>query len=178
MLPLPRYLTVRAAMVAVLLAVCGVVQAHMAGPKRVLLLHSFGRDFAPYDVVTSTFRQELAKGLPGSTVLVEATLDAGRPVTKEEEKAFVTYLRTRFAGSAPDVVVTIAPPAARFYLEHRDQLFPSPLIMAALDERFARGAALRANDTAVVGKVDLPRLFENIFELLPDTTTVAVVNGA
>src|SRR5207344_2543241 len=29
-----------------------------------------------------------------------------------------------------------------------------------------------------VGKVDLPRLFENIFQLLPDTTTIAVVVGA
>jgi len=50
--------------------------------------------------------------------------------------------------------------------------------MAALDERLARGATLRPNDAAVVGKVDLPRLFENIFQLLPDTTTVAVVMGA
>jgi hypothetical protein len=28
--------------------------------KRVLIIHSFGRDFAPYDAVIATFRRELA----------------------------------------------------------------------------------------------------------------------
>ena len=140
------------------LGACDSLAADAATPKRVLLIHSFGRDFAPYDTIASVFRTELAKRSSQPIVLFEATLDAGRPVTNEEERAFLEYLRARFAGQAPDLVVTIGPPAARFYLAHRDQLFPSiPLVMAALDERLARGAALRANDAAVVGKVDLPQ---------------------
>ncbi|MCC6642703.1 MAG: sensor histidine kinase [Deltaproteobacteria bacterium] len=155
------------------------IAAQTATPKRVLLIHSFGRDFSPYESATSVFRSELAKRLPEPIVLFEATLDAGQPVSEEEERTFVAYLRVRYAGRAPDLVVTIGPPAARLFLTHRDQLFPStPLVMAALDERLARGAALRPNDAAVVGKVDLPRLLENIFQLRPDTTTVAVVIGA
>lgn len=161
------------------LGACDSIAADAATPKRVLLIHSFGRDFAPYDTIASVFRTELAKRSSQPIALFETTLDAGRPVTNEEERAFLEYLRARFAGQAPDLVVTIGPPAARFYLAHRDQLFPPvPLVMAALDERLARGAALRANDAAVIGKVDLPQLYENIFRLLPDTTTVAVVIGA
>ena len=174
-----RLLLLLAVLAGTWLGACDSFIANAATPKRVLLIHSFGRDFAPYDTIASVFRTELARGFPEPIVLLEATLDAGRPVTKEEEAAFLEYLRARFAGQPPDLVVTIGPPAARFYLAHRDQLFPSiPLVMAALDERLARGAALRANDAAVVGKVDLPRLFENIFQLLPDTTTIAVVTGA
>ncbi len=35
--------------------------AEAAGPKRVLILHSFSRDFAPYDAIASTFRTDLAR---------------------------------------------------------------------------------------------------------------------
>jgi signal transduction histidine kinase len=174
-----RFLQLLAVLAGVWLGVCDALAADPATRKRILLIHSFGRDFAPYDTIASVFRTELAKGFPGPIALSETTLDAGRPVTNEEEAVFVEYLRARFASPAPDLVVTIGPPAARFYLAHRDRLFPSAaLVMAALDERLARGAVLRPNDAAVVGKVDLPRLYENIFQLLPDTTTIAVVVGA
>ena len=174
-----RFLQLLAVLAGTWLGACDALAADPATPKRILLIHSFGRDFAPYDTIASVFRTELAKGFPGPIALSETTLDAGRPVTNEEEAAFVEYLRARFASPAPDLVVTIGPPAARLYLAHRDRLFPSAaLVMAALDERLARGAVLRPNDAAVVGKVDLPRLYENIFQLLPDTTTIAVVVGA
>jgi signal transduction histidine kinase len=169
-----------AVLAGTLLVTCACFAADAAPPQRVLIIHSFGRDFAPYDTIASVFRAELARRSSGPIVLYEATLDAGRPETNHaEEDTFATYLQARFAGSAPDLVVTIGPPAARFILSHRDRLFPStPLVMAALDERLARGSALRANDVAVVGNVDLPRLFSNIFQLLPETTTIAVVIGA
>jgi signal transduction histidine kinase len=174
-----RFLQFLAVLAGTWLGACDSLAADAATPKRVLIIHSFGRDFAPYDTIASVFRTELARGSPDPIVLFEATLDAGRPITDEEERAFLDYLKARFAGLAPDLVVTIGPPAARFYLAHRDRLFPSiPLVMAALDERLARSAVLRATDAAIIGKVDLPRLFENIFQLLPDTTTIAVVVGA
>jgi len=174
-----RFLQFLVVLAGTWLGACDSLAADTARPKCVLIIHSFGRDFAPYDTIASVFRTELARGSSEPIVLFEATLDAGRPITDEEERAFLDYLKARFAGPAPDLVVTIGPPAARLYLAHRDRLFPSiPLVMAALDERLARGAALRPKDAAIVGKVDLPRLFENIFQLLPDTTTIAVIVGA
>ncbi|HYC15382.1 MAG TPA: histidine kinase, partial [Stellaceae bacterium] len=176
---MPRGPRMRAALAWALLALCVALGAEAAGPKRVLLLHSFGRDFAPYDAIASVFRAELARGSSDPIVISEATLDAGRTLTDKEQQAFFEYLRARFDGAAPDLVVTMGPAAARFYLAHRDQLFPAtPLIVAALDERLARNAPLRANDAAVLGHVDLPRLFDNILQLLPDTQTIAVVIGA
>jgi len=167
-----------AALAAMALVVGEGVAADDAAPKRVLVVQSFGREFAPYGPITSTFRTELAKRFDTPVVFLEATLDAGRPISQEEERTIVEYLRSRFAASPPDLMVTIGPPAARLYLAHRDQLFPSPLMLAALDERLAMGAPLRAGDAAVLGKVDLPGLFQNIFQVLPDTKTLAVVIGA
>lgn len=152
--------------------------AQAGAPKRVLIIQSFGRELVPYGPGTSTFRTELAKRSDSPVVFLEASLDAGRPIDQAEEQATVNYLRSRFGGSPPDLVVTIGPPAARFYLAHRDKLFASPLMLAALDERLAKRAPLRPEDGAVVGKVDLPALFENIFQVLPDTKTIALVFGA
>jgi signal transduction histidine kinase len=161
-----------------LLASAGAFGAE-ANAKRVLIIHSFGRDFAPYDTIASVFRTELARRSPQPIIFLEANLDAGRRASAQEERAFLDYLGTRFAGGPPDVVVTIGPPAARFYLAHRDQLFSAtPLVLAALDQRLARGAALRAGDAAVVGNIDLPQLVDNILQLLPETKTIAVVVGA
>lgn len=155
------------------------VAAQAVSPKHVLIIHSFGRDFEPYGTVATVFRTELVRGSPDTVLLYEATLDAGRKASEQEERTFVDYLQTRFDGNAPDLVVTLGPSAARFYLGHRDQLFPEvPYLMAALDERIARGAPLRPGDAAVVGKVDFPRLFEDFLQVLPDTTTIAVVFGA
>lgn len=147
--------------------------------KRVLIIHSFGRDFEPYGTTGSVFRTELVSGSPDTVRLYEATFDAGRKASTREEQTFIDYLIARFDGNAPDLVVTIGPPAARFYLAHRNRIFPdAPYMMAALDERLARGAPLRPGDAAIVGKVDLPRLFEDFLRAVPDTKTVAMVFGA
>jgi hypothetical protein len=39
-----------------------------AGPKRMLIVHSFGRDFAPYDVIALRTRTSVAGSLAMSTV--------------------------------------------------------------------------------------------------------------
>jgi signal transduction histidine kinase len=162
-----------------LLAVGAALDVGAAAPKRVLIIHSYGRDFAPYDTIASVFRAELARVSPAPISFAEANLDAGRKSSKEEEQAFLDYLRTRFTGAAPDVVVTIGPQAARFYVGHRAQLFPEvPLVVAALDERLAREAALLPNDAAIAGKLDFPFMIESILRVLPDTQTIAVVIGA
>jgi signal transduction histidine kinase len=147
-------------------------------PARVLMIHSFGRDLAPFDRITAVFRNRLAERLGGAAVFLDATLDAGRPITQTEETAFADYLRARFAGSPPDLVVTVGQPAARFYTAHRAALFSSPLMLGALDERFTKAVALTPSDAAVVAKVELARLYDNILEVLPQTRTIAVVIGS
>lgn len=169
----------RAALACAFLALSFALGAEAAGPKKVLILHSFGRDFAPYDTITSVFRTELARQSTEPINFVEANLDYRSNASDTDGRAFIEFLRARFNDAPPDVVVTIGPPAARFYLRHRSELFvATPLIVAALDERIVRQLALTQNDAVVAGKVDLPRLADNILQLLPETQTIAVVVGA
>lgn len=146
--------------------------------KRVLIIHSFGRDFAPFDTAIATFRRELASRSPDPVVFVEAALDAGRAIGPDEEAAFVTYLAARFAQPAPDLIVSSGGPAARFLLGHRDQLFASlPILLAAFEARFVPRAALKPGDAMVATQLDLPAALQNILRVLPNTRTIAIVIG-
>src|SRR5262245_59890886 len=71
-----RFLLLLAVLAATSLGVCDGLAADAATPKRVLIIQSFGRDFAPYDTITSVFRTELARASSEPIVLFEATPDA------------------------------------------------------------------------------------------------------
>ncbi len=153
--------------------------AEAAGPKRVLILHSFSRDFAPYDAIASTFRTDLARRSTEPLTFVEVNLDFRRVANEKEERAYVEFLNARSDDGPPDVVVTLGPPAARFYVRHRAELFANaPLVMGALDARFSQQLPLLPGDAVVAGKLDLPALVGNILQVLPETQTIAVVVGA
>jgi len=70
-------------------------------------------------------------------------------------------------------------PAARFFLQNRSRLFPAtPLLITGADERTLNNQALTNNDTAVGVWFEQARQIENILQVLPDTTTIAVATGA
>ena len=70
-------------------------------------------------------------------------------------------------------------PAAIFVQKHRAALFPTaPALFAAVDNRFVEQAALTDRDAAVPVAIDLPPLFQNILQLLPETKQIAVMLGA
>ncbi len=177
-MPLPDF---RLSAVALFLAVVALgtpLGAIAMEAKRVLLLHSFGREFAPYDVVVATFRTELAKGSSEPIAFYDASLDAGNESASEDPQLLIDVLRRRFARSAPDLVVTIGPPAAAFYVKNRDQVFgATPLLVAAVDEKLIQTSALRGGDAVVAVHNHLPGLIGNILQVLPDTKRVAVVIG-
>jgi len=146
--------------------------------KRVLIIHSFGREIAPYDAVTAEFRHELASRAPAAVVFLETALDAGRAIGAAEEAAFVVYLKARFADPAPDLIVSTGPTAGQFVMRHRQALFPGvPLVLTAIDARLAPRALLQPGDALVATRLDLPRVVDAIVRVRPDTQTIAVVVG-
>ena len=152
-----------------------VTDAKRVEPKRVLLVHSFGNDFAPF----TTFRTELAQRLGEPVDLHEVPFLTGRNGAPPEDAPFVDYLLGLFPQRAPDLVVTIGGPALRLAQRQRQRLFPqTPMLFASADQRHVQNAALTANDTVVAIKIDFPGLIENILEVLPGTKQVAVVLGA
>jgi signal transduction histidine kinase len=152
--------------------------AMAAAPKRVLLLHSFGPDLEEEDTFAGYLRTDLADKSPVPLDLYELSLDAARLSEAKQDSAFVDYIRALLAGRSPDLVITMADPAAGFAQRHRQDLFAStPIIFGLIEEPRARELILTTNDTVVSDSYDVPAVMENIFRILPATTTVAVVIG-
>jgi hypothetical protein len=149
-----------------------------AEPKRILLLHSFGRDFKPWSDFTRAIRAELDRQSPWPLDLSEHSLITARFSDENPEVPFVDYLRALYAKQRLDLIVSIGAPAAAFVQRHRQQLFATtPMVFTAVEQRRVQYSLLTANDTVVAFAHDFRAVFLNILRVLPDTATVAVVNG-
>ena len=148
-------------------------------PKRVLMLHSFGRDFRPWSEYARTIRAELEQQSPWPVDLQEHTLLSARFNDPIPEAPFVDYLRSLYSGRQPDVVLSIGAPAARFVQKYRAQLFPKiPMVLTAVEQRLVSHTDLTDNDTVVAVHNDFSAFFASILRVLPDTERIAVVIGA
>ena len=94
------------------------------------------------------------------------------------EEPFVEFLLKRLAKWQPDLVVPIGSPAGRFVAKYRNRLFPqTPVIYTGMDLRTLPPEAFD-NATFVGESFNLAGLVEDILQLAPDTTNIAVVLGA
>jgi signal transduction histidine kinase len=171
--------TLQAAALGTLLAVSAARGQPPATVKQVLLLQSVARGNLTLDRFTGVFRVALDQhaGLPVNVIeiVVGPTGFVGA-----REPAIVDYVQSLYADHAPpDLVMTVGGPAALFARKHRKQLFPAtPLLFAAMDQRYVRGAPLGENETAVAVVNDLPALIDDILRVLPETRQVFMVTGS
>jgi signal transduction histidine kinase len=148
-----------------------------AEPKRVLLLHSFGREFAPWNEYATKIRAELDRQSLEPIDLYEASLTSAR-FPDQQDGPFTDYLRAIFADRKLDLVISIGGPAATFFQRYRQQLFPfTPVLYTAVEQRRVPLAGLTTNDTVVAVTIDFAGVVENILRVLPQTTEVVVVIG-
>ncbi|MBH5390263.1 sensor histidine kinase [Bradyrhizobium diversitatis] len=153
--------------------------ADRSAPKRILLLHSFGRDFRPWSEYALSIKAVLEQQAQWPLDVQEHTLLTARFNNPGPEEPFVNYLRSLYAGVPPDVVVSIGAPAARFAQKYRDQLFPdTPMVLTVVEERLVNRADLTDNDTVVSVQNNFTAAFYGILKVLPETKTIAVVIGA
>jgi hypothetical protein len=152
--------------------------ASAAAHKRVILLHSFGREFRPWSEYAKGVRAELEGQSPWPLDIIEFSLPAARFSGDDTEQPFVEYLQALFAEHPLDLIVSIGAPAAAFVQRHRQQLFPTtPMVLTAVERRRVVYTNLTENDTVVAVAHDLPAVIDNILRVLPDTRNVDVVNG-
>ena len=174
-----RRICATAALVVFLTASLGCPAGFAAEPKRVMLLHSFGRDFKPWSEYAKAIRMELDRQSPWPLDITENSLVTARFSDEDPEGPFVDYLRALFAKRPLDLIVSIGAPAA-------DICAATP---AATFCKHPDGAHGRRTTTSAVFQI-LPRTtppshvrinflaaIENILQVLPDTKDVIVVVG-
>ena len=149
-----------------------------AESKRVMMLHSFGRDSKPWSDYAKNLRGELDRQSPWPLDITEHPLLAARSGEESPEAAFAEYLRALYTGRPLDLIVSFGAPAVAFVQRYRKQLFATtPMVFTAVEQRRVQYSILTPNDTVVAVAHSFPAIFENILRVLPDTTTVAVVSG-
>jgi PAS domain S-box-containing protein len=109
--------------------------------------------------------------------LDQVSLDMARYAQPDMEAPFVEFLLKRLTKWQPDLVVPIGSPAGRFVNKYRERLFPrTPVIYTGMDRRTLPPDPL-PNATFVGESFDLGGLVEDILQLAPDTSNIAVVIG-
>jgi PAS domain S-box-containing protein len=149
-----------------------------APPRRVLLVHSFGRDFAPFTQVVEGFRAELSRVGPQPVEFYETSLEMARFHGIDREEPLVVYLESVFGGRGPDLVVPFGAPAVHFCHRNRSRLFPGvPVLAAGADKRRITGMEDDPQLTSVHFELDLPGIAAGIRRLVPELRHLYVVMG-
>ena len=152
--------------------------AAQAVPRQILVLQSLDRGNLVVDRFTTDFHVELDERADQPVNFVQIVVGPIGPVGAPE-RAIVDFIVSTFAdGPKPDLIVAVSGPASIFARKYREQLFPdTPLLFAAVDERYLRAAPLGENEAAVAVSNDFPRLIDDILQVLPQTRQVFVVAG-
>ena len=149
------------------------------GPKRIMILHSVGREFRPWNEWARAIRAELDRQSPWTVDVQEHALVAARSVDANPETPFLEYLRALYAGRPPDLIIGVGAPATSFIQRHRQQLFPAvPALFTTLEARRVQYANMTDNDAVVAVTHRFLVLFESFLKISPETKTIAIVNGA
>jgi signal transduction histidine kinase len=148
--------------------------AATAEPKRVLLINSYGREFAPWNEYAKEIRSQLQDEWEGPLDIYEFSLTTA--LLGQGDRDFANYLHTLFSDHEPDIILTAGTPAASFVQQFRQRLFPTtPVLLTTANQQVL--SALGADDVAVPVNINFAGSIENILRVLPDTTNIAVVIG-
>jgi signal transduction histidine kinase len=170
---------VRAALLAGVLLLAAVPSQAAPAVKQVLVLQSFDRGNLVLDHFTGNLRVDLDQGDAGPVNVIQVVVGPTGFVGAPQD-AIVNFIRSTFADRPkPDLIVSIAGPAALFALKYRQQLFPDvPLLLASVDGQYLRGAQMGEHDTAVTVTNDFPGLVDDILQVLPQTRQVFMIIGS
>jgi signal transduction histidine kinase len=171
--------TFRCAVMAGLLLLGAPSSEAQPAVRQVLVLQSFDRGNMTIDQFTANFRVELDRIAGGPVNLVQIVV-GGTGLVDPPDQAIVDYIRSTFANRPkPDLIMTIAGPAAMFARKYRPLLFPdTPLLFAAVHPRNLDSAPLRENEAAFPVGNDVPSLIEEILQLMPQTRQLFMVMGS
>lgn len=148
----------------------------MSEPKRVLIVHSFGRDFSPWDDYARKIREQLRLQSKIPIDMFEVSLSTAR-FPDGNEDAFVSYLNAVFSERKLDLIMTIGGPAARFFQLNRQRIFPSvPTLYAAFAQQMS--ATAPSTDAMVPVFVDIASTPDQILKLVPETAKIYIVMGS
>ena len=130
-----------------------------AESKRIMLLHSFGREFQPWSEYAKSIRSELVRQSPWPLDIIEHSLVTARFSDEDPEAPFVEYLRALFAKRPLDLIVSIGATAPIFSYDESffgSAIVGGPLLLAADTGRQTAAAGIRILNGEKPGEIRPP----------------------
>jgi signal transduction histidine kinase len=154
--------------------------AQAATPRNVLVLYSHGR-LLPANIECDRGLAEAFATRPDLAVVASAEfLDNPRFTGEAYERAFVTYLREKYAARPPEVIIVAADEALDFMLRHRAALFAqAPIVHLAVSS--TKLLSLSPLPPDVVGTplvFDVVSTVEQALRWHPAADRLVIVTGA
>ena len=151
-----------------------------AAPRNVLVLYSYGR-LLPGNIAADRGLSEAFATRPDLAIEVSGEfLDNPRFSGEAYERAFVTYLREKYAAQPPEVIIASANEALDFLLRYRAELFAAiPVVHMSVSSEYLHSAAPLSPD--VVGTpltYDFIGTIEQAVRWHPAAVRLVVVTGA
>ncbi len=151
-----------------------------ATPRNVLVLYSYGR-LLPGNIAADRGLSEAFATRPDLAIEASAEfLDNPRFSGEAYERAFVTYLREKYAAHPPEVIIASANEALDFLLRYRAELFAQiPIVHMSVSSEYLQSAAPLSPD--VVGTpltYDFVGTIEQAVRWHPAAVRLVVVTGA
>lgn len=151
------------------------------GPRRVLMLSGYNYTLPSATTVAEAIRNRLLERASRAVEVDAEFLDLARSSSTEHEIRFVNFLRDRYAGGQPHVVVPVGREALRFTMKHRNSFAPGvPVVFAAVQEDVVSSLQLPPGITGTTtsSELNLIRTLDLAERLQPHARHLIVVAGS
>jgi PAS domain S-box-containing protein len=147
--------------------------------KTVLTIYSDDRLLPANQALDTALRDSLGVETHDTPTYLSEFLDFSRFGTSAYDKLASDFLRSKYAGQSPDVVVAVGPLAFQFVYRHQADLFPGiPVVLLGLTNESLQAQTLPSNFVGVPVAIEPLPTFELALRLQPDAREIVIVTGA
>lgn len=152
-----------------------------AGPaqSRVLILSGFNYTFPAATQVINGIEKRLNASGPQKFVIDAEFLDLVRVSDPDHEKRTATFVKEKYAGKRPDVVIAVGSTVLQFIRKYPDVLPPDiPLVFAGISPETYSSPQTPSNTTGIFYKLSLRPTLDLAEQLQPRAQKLFVIAGA
>jgi len=149
-----------------------------AGPKRVLVLYWYNKDYSWNVGFDRAFQAALQSAGAGRFEYYPEYLESNRFPGERQEQYLRDYLRQKYADRTIDVVVANSDASLDFLVKYPDDLFRNvPTVFISTRHPSSEVLASGAGLTGLITLTDARKTVDLALTLHPDTNEIFVVNG-
>lgn len=147
-------------------------------PRRVLMLHAFSYTFPATARIAEAARRRLLERSPQKIELDADFLDLVRVRDPDHAEHAAAFLRDKYAGTPPDVVMALGSAALPFIVAHRDAMLPNvPVVFAGVSSSNYASARPPPDVTGIITAFNLDKTLALAERLQPDARRLVVIAG-